>query len=125
MIRRGTANNMPIENIIYLTRALLRLYRRVRRAQIRTGAHAWTWTQGRVENAFVRPEDDGLVAEVLYSYQVEGEYYSGSYVERVRNESSGERVVQQYPTGTQISLRYNPARPQQSLMETPSLTASS
>jgi Protein of unknown function (DUF3592) len=56
-------------------------------------------------------------AEITYSYQVKGEYYSGRYTEQCNSESEAEELVSQYPKGSDVQIHVRPTDPGVSVLE--------
>ena len=56
-------------------------------------------------------------AEVVYSYQVSGEYYAGRQMgDLVSSEGELDDIVGQYPKGTTVQIRVHPAKPRLSVL---------
>jgi hypothetical protein len=53
-------------------------------------------------------------AEIVYSYQVGGEYYSGRYMADSFSEEDANAIASRYPKGSTIQIHVNPARPEAS-----------
>jgi TolB-like protein len=78
-------------------------------------AQAWPMTEGIVESTTVRIEGFGRsehdVAEVNYSYRVEGEYYSGAHV------VSSEVQFAAFPRQSRVIVHYKPSNPAVSFLD--------
>jgi hypothetical protein len=78
-------------------------------------AQAWPMTDGTVESTTVRTEGFGRsehdIAEVNYSYSVEGEYYSGAH------EVSGESEFAAFPKQSRVIVHYKPSNPAVSFLD--------
>ena len=87
------------------------LFRQVRSR----AAQAWPMTDGTVESTTVRTEGFGRsahdIAEVNYSYRVEGEYYSGAH------EVSGESEFDAFPKQSRVIVHYKPSNPAVSFLD--------
>jgi len=79
------------------------------------GAQAWPIADGTVEFNTVRTEGFGRsehdVAEVNYSYRVEGEYYSGAHV------VSSELEFAAFPKQSRVVVHYKPSNPAVSFLD--------
>ena len=51
-------------------------------------------------------------AEVVYSFQVGGEYYSGRYTTDSFSEEDANAVASNYPKGSTMQVHVNPAQPE-------------
>ena len=78
-------------------------------------AQAWPMTEGTVEFNAVRTEGFGRsehdVAEVNYSYKVQGEYYSGAH------EVSSEVEFDAFPKQSRVVVHYKPSNPAVSFLD--------
>jgi|ERR1022692_313981 hypothetical protein len=74
-------------------------------------AYSWPSAQGSIMSAQVRSSRDSYirpwVADLLYSYVVNGEYYSGSHRIRARSERRAEEKILGWK-GRMIVVRYSP-----------------
>ena len=101
---------------------LLPLWREILFPIMATAAAAWTWfkfrhahswpsAQGTVSSAHVKRGKDVYtqpwVADLIYTYVVNGEYYSGSYRLKARSERRAEQKVEGWK-GRMIVVRYSP-----------------
>ena len=50
--------------------------------------------------------------EVVYSYQIGGEYYSGRYATDSFSEEDANAVASKYPKGATMQIHVNPAKPE-------------
>jgi hypothetical protein len=55
-------------------------------------------------------------AEMVYSYQVMGEYYAGRYKGDLLPEAELDDFVRHFPKGANVQIRVNPAKPQISVL---------
>jgi|SRR5262245_20641771 len=56
-------------------------------------------------------------AELIYSYQVSGEYYSGHYEgDLCFSEAEAEDLIEQYPKGAPLQIHVHPRRPELSVL---------
>jgi hypothetical protein len=51
-------------------------------------------------------------AEVVYSYQVGGEYHSGRYTADSFSEEDANAIASRYPRGATVQIHVNPAKPE-------------
>ena len=51
-------------------------------------------------------------AEIVYSYQVGGEYYSGQYTRESFSEEDANAVANKYRKGSAIHVHVNPGKPE-------------
>ena len=51
-------------------------------------------------------------AEVVYSYQVGGEYYSGRYMADSFSEGDANAIASTHPKGSTMQIHVNPANPE-------------
>jgi hypothetical protein len=57
-------------------------------------------------------------AEIIYSYQVNGEYYSGRHkADPCNSEPEAEDIVKVHPKGSTLQIRVHPTKPDVSLLE--------
>jgi hypothetical protein len=82
---------------------------RTRRAQ------SWPLTQGTLWQSNVRIQDKSWVGELIYSYKVEGEYYSGTHLLKARSEKKAEALVEAWK-GRMLLVRYAPTQPDVSVL---------
>lgn len=56
-------------------------------------------------------------AELVYSYEVNGEYYAGRHVgDLFSSEREVDGIVAEYPKGATVQIRVHPAKPQVSVL---------
>lgn len=83
------------------------------------GAESWPTTQSTVEFVAVRAEggrgNRHYVAELAYSYSVEGHYYSGFYHRHFQSEKNARSFVEACK-GKIIPVQYKPENPEVSVM---------
>lgn len=83
----------------------------------RLGAGNWPMTVGTVEQTCVDRDNRGFVPGILYSYQVNGEFYSGSFHFREGYSDSDKAVEAARPwLKRKIYIRYKPSDPQTSVL---------
>lgn len=96
--------------------------------QVFTGLSATTWpgTQGTIETSYLaeHSDSDGTTysSEIVYRYVVEDRIYTNDRVHVGDDVSSSgrrpaQRRVDRYPVGMSVTVRYDPANPQNSLLE--------
>ncbi len=95
---------------------------RIRRVLSVRGSSRWLLTTATVEQVLVHSYSgrSGVWAyrpEVVYSYEVGGEFYSGKYEgELSSSEVEANALAQQYPKGTRLHVRVNPRKPEVSAL---------
>ncbi len=72
-------------------------------------------TSARVERGFVEGTDTGYYAELSYSYQVNGEFFSGFFQKTFRMRRFAEEFVSM-TEGQQLFVRYHPEKPEVSVI---------
>lgn len=87
----------------------------------RKRARAWPVTMGQVESTAVRLEGSGTdrarhIGEVVYSYRVQGQSYSGRLCRGFVLEGRAKKWLGEYLTGRPVSIRYNPENVSDSMM---------
>jgi hypothetical protein len=73
-------------------------------------AVSWPSTQGTVWRAAARRSEKGRrgwACVLTYSYVADGQYYSGSYLIRARNEQQADELAVQWK-GRSVAVRYSP-----------------
>jgi hypothetical protein len=85
-------------------------------------ARSWPTVTGHVETISTRLEKRGgdqmvHVGEVRYSYSLSEQNYSGSYKRQFLLHSSLEKWTGGYSEGQPVVVRYNPGRPNDSVLE--------
>jgi hypothetical protein len=92
--------------------AARKLYQKRRQ---RRATESWPSAQANVLDGRIHREGPrSLWAEVTYSYFVD-EYRSGAYVRKFRKEEEAEELIRQIKD-KRIQLRYNPAKPDESVL---------
>jgi hypothetical protein len=80
----------------------------------------WPIILATVEEVKVQPHygrsSTTYCAEVLYSYQVGGEYYSGRYAADSFVEEDANAVVREHPKGSTLQIQVSPANPKRSVV---------
>src|SRR3954462_3506620 len=77
------------------------------------GSSAWPMANGRVfDGAVVQDDIQGWAAELTYSYDAFGEYYSGLYRRGFRRKKSAEAFLEPLPRETPIPVRYKAEKPE-------------
>jgi len=78
-------------------------------------AQSWPTVDGTVESTMVRVEGYGRsqreIAEVNYSYKVEGDFYSGAHV------ASSEDEFEEFPRESRVVVHYKPSNPSVSFLD--------
>jgi hypothetical protein len=98
-----------------------RMRRRKQREELLTAAKAWPTTQAKLLPGVLVDKDELAEGTVAQDRQVEFPYYfmleSGYFGGHVRtvpgSEGEARRLMKQVPEGTSITVRYNPANPDQ------------
>lgn len=86
------------------------------------GSSAWPMANGRVfDSAVVQDDIQGWAAELTYSYNAFGEYYSGIYRRGFRRKKSAEAFLERLPRETPIAVRYKAEKPEISTVLTADL----
>lgn len=85
------------------------------------GSSSWPRMPAIVEQVVVHSHSSrsGMTsyrAEVVYSYQVTGEYYAGRYLGDLLSEAELDGFARQFPKGATVQIRVNPEKPQQSVL---------
>jgi len=89
---------------------------------------AWVPVNGHIESSNLRNDQkdsyllemlqrDALVAEVAYSYQVAGSYYSGHNDVVFRDEAEAWTYIDRYRKGDSVCVYYDPENPERSAIE--------
>jgi hypothetical protein len=78
-------------------------------------AESWPMVPARVERAEVEGTDTGYYADLSYSYQVNGEFFSGFYQKTFRMRRFAEEFVS-ITNGQQLFVRYHPEKPEDSVI---------
>jgi uncharacterized protein DUF3592 len=82
---------------------------------------SWPTSTAIVEQAVVQSYSGGdgttYRAEIMYSYQVNGEHYGGCCMgDLLLSEAAADRIVEQYPKGTTVQIHVHPTKPQLSFL---------
>ncbi len=81
----------------------------------RRASTSWPSCQGTVSSHRVRKEGHHYLAEVTYSYSVNGDYYSGFLEQTTLTRKKADRLAQKFPAGMMVVVRIDPARPERSV----------
>ena len=77
------------------------------------GSSAWPMASGRIfDGAVVEGEIQGWAAEITYSYEAFGEYYSGVFRREFMRKKRAEAFLECLPRETPIPVRYKAERPE-------------
>jgi hypothetical protein len=82
----------------------------------RLRSNGWPVVHGRVHSSSIYPDDQLWLAEVSYSYSVDGEYYSGYSRAHFANEDDAEKYANEFPANATLFIRHKPHRPEVSLL---------
>lgn len=66
--------------------------------------------------AHYRRSSTTFTAEVAYSYQVDGEYYSGRHSAESFTEQEANAVARAHPKGSTVQVHVSPAKPDRSIL---------
>jgi hypothetical protein len=72
-------------------------------------ARYWPMTYGKVEYGMTS-DVDGWKSDLSYSYNVSGDFYSGVFPLKVRNEAAADEEVTRWK-GQNLAIRYSPRNP--------------
>ncbi len=75
----------------------------------RRGARYWPMTYGKVEYGMTT-DVEGWKTNLMYSYSVQGEFYSGVFPLQVRNETAADEQVNKWKEQN-LAVRYSPRDP--------------
>lgn len=56
------------------------------------------------------------MVEIIYSYQVSGEYHSGRRRDQCNSRAEADDIVQEHPKGSSLQIRVHPAKPDVSIL---------
>ncbi|HEY6250285.1 MAG TPA: DUF3592 domain-containing protein [Candidatus Angelobacter sp.] len=87
---------------------------RERRRRFRSGS--WVMIYGQIRNARAIPQWVVYTVSVNYTYSVNGQNYPGSLELRFAWKNSADALVATFSPGMAVSVRYNPAQPQESVL---------
>ena len=111
-----------MSDIAGLIRMGIAVYRLSERRVRVIGSSAWPMANGRVfDGAVVQDDIQGWAAELSYSYNAFGEYYSGIYRRGFRRKKSAEAFLARLPRETPIAVRYKAEKPEISTVLTADL----
>jgi hypothetical protein len=87
----------------------------------RKRARAWPAAPGRVESSSVKLQGSGTqqsryIANVIYSYDLDGESYSGHLQRSFILHGRAHGWIESFPKGRAITVRYNPQKVGDSLL---------
>ena len=102
---------------IYLLLALSGLIAVVVRNLRERKGQSWPVVEGTVESAQMAAVDGQARAEVIYSYSVNGEYYSGVFFRVTRSGRKGEEILAHFPKETRVLVHYDPRSPEVSVLD--------
>lgn len=92
-------------------------------------AAGWPTVPGKVVSSEVQtlrsggggPNDLSFEPNVVYSYTVDGQTFSGNKVNfsafRSTNKAAPQKTVDRYLPGTEVTVHYNPKKPQEAVLE--------
>lgn len=76
------------------------------------GSSGWPVVNGKVESAYSATNSNdgvaGMGAEIAYSYQVEGEYFSGFYFKKFPREREADEYAARFKKGKMLPVHYDP-----------------
>ena len=82
----------------------------------RVRSNGWPIVHGRVHSSTIYPDDQLWLAEVSYSYSVNGEFYSGYFRKRFTDEDEAEEYANLFPPDMTLFIRHKPEKPEVSLI---------
>ena len=93
---------------------LVKTWPRLRRFFRFSNSSNWPVVRATVEEATVHLWDGASTyrAEVVYSYEVGGEYYSGRYTSDSPSEREANALITEHPKGLTLWVHVNPANPE-------------
>jgi hypothetical protein len=93
---------------------LVKTWPRLRRFLRFSNSSNWPVVRATVEEATVQLWDGASTyrAEVVYSYEIGGEYYSGRYTSDSPSEKEANAVISEHPKGLTLWVHVNPANPE-------------
>ncbi len=92
-------------------------------------AAAWPTVPGKVVSSEVRTlrsggggqSDLSFEPNVVYTYTVDGQAFTGNKVNfsafRSTNKAAPQKTVDKYPAGADVTVHYNPKKPQEAVLE--------
>ena len=78
-------------------------------------AESWPMVSATIDRAVVISNDNGYYADLLYSYSVNGDYFSGAHQKAFRREKRADEFTASVHH-QQVWVRYRPEDPQDSLI---------
>ena len=85
------------------------------------GSSSWSTISAVVEQGIVHTysgRSETYRAEIIYSYKLRGEYYSGRYQRDLcYSEAEAEDLIEQYPKGAALQVHVHPTRPELSVLK--------
>ncbi len=104
------------------TVAILAVFWVLRRMKLRR-ARTWPAQFGRLDSTAVRLYSNGgqaagskFIAELKYSYSAQGQQYSGGLSRSFLLKARADRWIGNYAIGQRVMVRYNPAKPRDSVI---------
>jgi hypothetical protein len=89
----------------FIVRVIIRLFKA-------WGAKSWPVVQAKVKSTHCRPGGFGCaVADIAYTYRVDGELYMGSDANPFVWTSSAKDYLENYPRDTELPVRVKPGSP--------------
>ena len=82
----------------------------------RVCSNGWPIVHGRLHTSNIYPEGNLWLAEVSYSYAVNGEYYSGYSKMHFANEDDAEEFANRFLRDMTLFIRHKPRRPEVSVI---------
>ena len=76
----------------------------------------WPSCQGHIESSKAYSHEQGVTVRIGYSYSVNGEYYAGYFEEAFYSDAPADRLTAALKEGQEVTIRYNPNRPEKSLL---------
>ena len=94
------------------------------RIRKRRASETWAFTTGTIESVSIRNDPDSWlagpwIAEIAYSYQAHGGWYSGFEEKHYYRERSADKNAAL--KGTKVAVRYDPQSPGDSVLDAPQL----
>ncbi len=95
-------------------------------SQKNKAAAAWPTVPGKIVSSEVqtlRSSENGLSyeANIVYTYTVDGQALTGNKVNfsafRSTNKAEPQKKVDAYPAGAEVTVHYNPKKPQEAVLE--------
>ena len=111
---------VPFHSVIILILVVISLIGVAIRYWQRRGNQTWQTAEGRIFQAVHLSEDDmgnrGNFVRVMYSYQVDGEFYSGELVRSFALPVQAERFSNRYKKDLPVIIRVHPHKPDVSVL---------